>query len=482
MLDDKLWSRRAFLATLAKTTGGAAVLGLAGCGGAPQPQASPTPLSKVPASIIEEAKRFKGRSLTAIAQQLYFTAANDAYAQGLSDFAQQTGTTVTNTNINADTGNFVAKQDAAVKAGNVQDMATAAASRFVAQLHQLDDIVPVTDTVNQLEKIYGPTADANRINLLLGGQWWGIPFYSSGSGWFIRKDWLQEKGIKESGLKSFKDARDIALEVSDPSQNRFGWGSTVNRSGDANGFILSVMNAYGSSITADNGRKVIFNSPETIEAITFLADIYTNSKYKKMLPPGILSWTDSSNNEAWLAGIIGFTNNAYSLYAQSKVQKNPVYDRTLTWPGFTGPGTDTVINTGDCLAFVVFKGAREPDFAKLLAQYLVDGDVMLNMVKASHGLILPAYDRIWHSDPYYLNGDPIFSTLYKILTQKLPIATKTGLHFPQSPSPGIQAVNQSYVLTDMMGDIIQKGVKVKDAVTTANQRMLDIFDQLGIKQ
>lgn len=482
MLENDLWSRRAFLSTLARTTGGMAVLGLAGCGGSPQPQHAATPLSQVPASIVDQAKRFKGHTLTAISQRLYFAGANDAYSQGLNDFAQQTGTTINNTAINVDTGNLVAKQDAAVKAANVQDMAVLAGSRFVAQLHQLDDLVPVTDTVTEMEKIYGPTPDINRNNLFLDGQWWGIPFYSYGGGWFIRKDWLQEKGIKESDLKSFKDIRDICLQLSDPAQNRYGWGCTVNRSGDGNALIGSVMNAYGASVVADDGRKVIFNSPETIEAITFLSDIYTNSKYKKMLPPGVMSWTDPSNNEAWLAGIILMTQNAYSLYAQSKVEKNPVYDKTLTWPGFTGPGTDRVINVGDGLAFVVFKNAKEPDFAKLVTEYLVDGDVMLNMVKASAGLVLPAYDKIWKSDPYYFNGDPIFKTLYGILTQKLPIPTKTGLHFPQHPSPGNQAVSQSYVLSDMMGDIIQKGVKVRDAVNTANQRILDIFSQLGIKQ
>jgi multiple sugar transport system substrate-binding protein len=44
-----------------------------------------------------------------------------------------------------------------------------------------------------------------------------------------------------------------------------------------------VINACGGA--SDDGKKVILNSPETVAAVTFLADIYTNAKCKNMLPP-----------------------------------------------------------------------------------------------------------------------------------------------------------------------------------------------------
>jgi multiple sugar transport system substrate-binding protein len=474
-------TRRTFLGGLATMTGGTALVGLAGCGGSSQAP-SPSPSKPAPSSVVAEARRFQGHSLSVLAQKEYFPDANAVFDRAMADLAQQSGTRIDVAHLSADAGNLVAKQDAAVKAGNVQDLAYVTASRFVSQLHQLDDIVDVSDMVAELEAQYGPTADVNRINLKLGGKWWGIPFYTAASGWFARKDWLDEKGIKQSQFTTFAQARDVALEISDPSQNRFGWGCTVNRSGDGNGLIQSVINSYGGAVASDDGTKVIFNSDQTVEAVTFLADIYANSKYSKMLPPGVNSWTDPSNNEAWLAGIIGFTANAYSLYAQSKSQGNPVYHSTLTFPGFTGPGTDRVLNFGDAQAFVVFKGAKEQGLAKVVTRYMVDGDPLLNMVKSSAGLVLPAYRDIWTSNPYYQNGDPVFKTLKNVINQPLPIATKTGLHFPQTPSPGTQSVLQAYILTDMMGDVIQKKIKPRQAVQTANQRILQIFEQLGLKQ
>jgi multiple sugar transport system substrate-binding protein len=94
----------------------------------------------------------------------------------------------------------------------------------------------------------------------------------------------------------------------------------------------------------------------------------------------------------------------------------------------------------------------------------------------------PAYEKVWKSDPFFLEGDPIFKPTYELATKPLPIETTTGYHYPQAASPGRNAVLQAYILTDMMGEIIQKGRGVEDAVDTANRRIIQTFEQLGIDQ
>jgi multiple sugar transport system substrate-binding protein len=334
-----------------------------------------------------------------------------------------------------------------------------------------------------MQQKYGaPTGIAEEV-LKLDGKWWGIPFYTIGAGIFLRKDWLSAKGIKSADLTTWENARDAALEISDPSKNQYGWGVTVNRGGDANGFIEGVINTYGGAINADDGRKVIFNSPETIDAVSWIADIFTKKKYKNMLPPGILSWTDTGNNEAWLAGTVGITLNQASLYAQSKDTKNPIYGKTAVVPGFAGPATKTNLTTADLSAFVIFKNGKNPELGKLVAQYMATGDTFLSLVKrAGAGLVLPAWDKVWTSNPYYLNGDPIYKATHETVTKKLPLPTSTGLHFPQTASAGRNAVLQAYILTDMLGQMVQKGESAKNAVQTANKRIIQTFEQLGIKQ
>jgi multiple sugar transport system substrate-binding protein len=477
--------RRRFLARAGLVGAALAVPSLAACRTeASKTRSAPPQASNatVPKKLLDEAKEFEGQTTRTLSTRQYFDKANTAVDNILQTFAKDTKTTVKNATFNADEGNFVAKQQAAVRAGNVADMASVDAGRFVSQMHELDLIEDVTDVVDELVAALGPAGGTAEYSLVIDGKWWGIPFYTMGSGWFARKDWLEEKGIAYDDLKTYEDARDAALEISDPDNQRYGWGLTVNRGGDANSLVEGMINAWGGGVSDDAGEKVVFNSAETIEAVRFLAEIYTSDKYKPMLPPGVMSWTDTGNNEAYLAGVTGFTLNSYSIYAEAMTTGNAVHPVTWTFPGFAGPATDISLTTAGAMAFVIFKGAKNPDLAKVVAKYLASGDGLLPLAKDAGALVYPAYEKVWNSDPFYLEGDPIFKPTYELATKELPIEVSTGYHYPQDASPGRGAVGQAYILTDMMGEIIQKDVKVETAVENAHKRMVQAFEQLGFKQ
>jgi len=425
--------------------------------------------------------KFKGQTLNMISRNEYFKSAEQALDASLQDWAKQLGIKVNNDRVNIDTGDFATKVDASVKAGNPPDLVYV--DRFLSQFVQLGDLTEVPDLVTQAQQVFGPIEDGSKINLMIGGKWWCLPYFAGANGWFLRKDWLAEKNIKPTDLKTFEQLRDAALAISDPAKNRFGWGLTTNTGGDGTGTVTSAVYAYGGAVYSNDGKKVVFNSPETVAGVSFLADIYTNPKYKNMLPPGVNGWTDTSNNEAWLAGTLGITQNAYTLYAQSFATKNAVYDQTAIAPGFTGPATEQVIATPGSGYLAIPKGAKNAELAKATALYLIGGPAFLNLAKPSLGLILPTYKNEWSSNPFYTTGDPSFPALRQIIEGKLPITTKTGYAFPQTPSPIYeQGVNVQHILNDMMGSIIQKGVKPADAVKVAHDQLVQVATQLGLPQ
>ncbi len=423
---------------------------------------------------------FKGQTISTLARQEYFKGTEQAYDQLLVAFSQLTGATIDNTHQNVDTGDTVAKQDAAVKSGNAPVLFYGAG--YAPQWNQFGDLLDVTDVVTQLQDAYGPAEDAFKTELFVDNKWVGVPYSTQVTGLFARKDWLAEKGIKPEEIKTFENMRDIALQISDPSKNRYGWGMTTNRSGDGNYQVESILWAYGGAINDNDGLKVTFNSPETVAAISFLADIHTNPKYKNMLPPGVAGWTDPSNNEAWLSGTIGITQNGYTLYAKSKADMNPVYDNTVILPGVIGPGTDQIITVPGYFYFCLFKNGKNPEIAKEMMKYLTAPGAFINIAKPSNGLNMPAFKKVWDADPFYTSGDPSFPALRQLIETKLPIKSKTGFAFPQAITPGYSAVKSQYILSDMMGDIIQKGTKVPEAVKAAHERMVGIFNQIGLKQ
>ena len=102
----------------------------------------------------------------------------------------------------------------------------------------------------------------------------------------------------------------------------YGWGLTPNQSGDGYGYLVLLIQAFGGHFTDETGQIVQFNSPETVAAYEWLAETYDrNGKYAAMLPPGVESWNDTGNNEAWLAGSIGYTHNAFRVYAARQARQ-----------------------------------------------------------------------------------------------------------------------------------------------------------------
>ncbi|GAA4441520.1 extracellular solute-binding protein [Phytohabitans houttuyneae] len=476
MEDSQLWSRRGFLGMGVGVLGAAS---LAACGDSSSPP--PRAQAEVPKELLDAAASLKGTSMGMLSQKLYSEAANKALDSSIAKFAESTGTKIENSLVQADAGDVVAKLDAEVKGGVARDLAFMTDSRFVAQFHALGDLEDVTDVVQALTAIYGePTAESKNF-CVFDGKWFAIPYHFIGIGSFLRKDWMQEKGITPKDIYTWEELRDLCLEISDPSKRRFGWGMTMNRSGDGNGIIEALINAYGGSIASNDGTKVTFNSPETVQAVTFLGDIYTNPKFKPMLPPGVAAWTDSSNNENWLAGILGYTRNQFSVYADSKTKKNPVYDKTHVFSDCIGPATDKPLLLGQSQGFVVFKGAKNAALAKLLAQYLITAPALLGVAKEAPGLALPAWEKVWDADPFFTSGDPAFPIMRKITQQSLPLTTKNGLNFPQKASAGQQAAVGAYVLTDMMQQVIQ-GTAPAKAVQDAHAKMVQTFTQQGLPQ
>ena len=123
------------------------------------------------------------------------------------------------------------------------------------------------------------------------------------------------------------------MKASNPDKEFWGWGMTANRSGDGETTVKN-QSCCGAA-SSPTRRASLSCSTRTpyrqyaIAGLEYLKEIYTDPKYAKILPTGVNSWTDPSNNEAYLAGKIFFTNNAGTMFAKAVFDKNPVADDTL---------------------------------------------------------------------------------------------------------------------------------------------------------
>ena len=76
----------------------------------------------------------------------------------------------------------------------------------------------------------------------------------------------------------------------------------------------------------DKNDKVIINSPETVKALEYAKKLYD------YMIPGMASWNDASNNKAFLAEEIHWTNNGISIYVAAKKNARRTWQRTWITP------------------------------------------------------------------------------------------------------------------------------------------------------
>jgi multiple sugar transport system substrate-binding protein len=416
--------------------------------------------------------------LTVIHRTEYFEAAQTAFRDTVQAFADSKGVQLDISTTNPESfGDFMGKMTAAVKAGNAPDFAYTS-NVSISQLHLLDLVEDVTDVVEEAVAKYGaimPGLNAAK-TAQFDGRWKAIPLIGTTTGYFARGDKLAEKGIDPTSLKTIVDRREAALAISGP--DFYGWGFTPNQSGDGFGFLISVVQAFGGSFTDETGMIVKFDTPETVAAFEFLRETYDrNGKYAAMLPPGVESWNDVGNNEAYLAGQIGFTQNAFSVYAQAKRDNNPVYPNTILLPApiaMNGDSRDGG-NVGGWMT--IFKGSANAAIAKELALNLLD-PVNFGKISALGGVLFtPAYESLWTDE--LIATDPNLAIVKQQVSVTDPFL---GQSWPANPNAGVDAIRAQGVLEQSVGNVISGRMSAADGVKDAHQKIVDLFEEGGIMQ
>jgi multiple sugar transport system substrate-binding protein len=418
-------------------------------------------------------------TLTVIHRTEYFEQVQTLFRDTVQGFADGISMTLDISTANPESfGDFLAKMQAAVAAGNPPDIAYTS-NISIAQMHLLDLLEDVTDVVDEAERLYGPTMPGSspHKNAQFDGVWKAIPYLANSGAWFARRDAIEAAGFDvATDLDTYDQRREVALAISDPEGEFWGWGVTPNQSGDGYGFLTNCINAFGGSYTDETGLVVTFDSPETLAAVEWLTELYTSEMYAPALPPGILSWTDISNNEAYLAGTVGMTLNAFSVYAQAKRDENPVFPNTAVLRPPVGPG-GLRTEAGGNSWLTIFKGSQNIDAAKELALHLLNPENFTPMAELGGGLFLPAYENLWTEE--LLAIDANFAIVRDIVANPDPYI---GHSWPAEPSAAIDALRAASVPEQMIANVTSGRMTPAEAVTEAHNQIVNIFEEGGIMQ
>lgn len=194
------------------------------------------------------------------------------------------------------TGNYddtVTKIQTAIQGGTPPDVfVSLATQRFTmastGMAMPLDELIAADGEEGQA--YIDDFLDGFMLDSYVDGQIYSIPFQRSTMVLFYNKDAFREVGLDpEKPPTTWEEVVEYGQKLT--NENRYGVGLALN-SGSAQwgftGFCLQ-NSKNGENLMTDDGKEVLFDTPENVEALQFWLDL--QNKYK-IMAPGIVQWTD----------------------------------------------------------------------------------------------------------------------------------------------------------------------------------------------
>jgi len=320
-----------------------------------------------------------------------------------------------------------------------------------------DHLTDVSDLAEELIERHGEFFDANREQSSAGGRWTALPLYSSLAVPIVRTDLLDAAGV--SIPATYDELLDAAMAI-DGDEGVDGFGTGLSSSRDGALFVQAVLWAFGSETTAADGETVTLDSPETVAAVEYLADLYDSGA----MPEGVTGWNDSANNQAYLAGQLGMTTNAPSLYYQLNSTDDPLAASTAIVPWPSGPAGNSPMV--DSYGFSITDYSPRIEEAKDLLREIYSDEVLEGFYASGQGFqnaTLQPFTEL----PVF--ADPGLAPVIEALA---------GARWPGWPGHAnlnSAEVENQFVLTDMITDVLVGGLSPEESVRSAAGRVSEIY-------
>ncbi|MGE0751700.1 MAG: ABC transporter substrate-binding protein [Variibacter sp.] len=314
----------------------------------------------------------------------------------------------------------------------------------------------VSDVADYLGKKYGGWVESAVKYGHSGNKWICIPICYSGALMNYRIE-----AMKKAGFSKFPDKLDSFLEYAKAMKknNTPGGFAFGHASGDGNSWAHWCLWSHGGN-SVDKDDKVIINSPETAKALE-----YSKQLYDAMIP-GVASWNDASNNKAFLASEIYWTNNGISIYVAAQNSAKQVaedMDHAYFPVGVSGKPTELHL----MYPVLAMTYTKYPQACKALMAFMLEADNFNPWIQSAKGYLthcLNAYDNnpVWTADPK--------ATPFRDVAKRTLTAGGLG-------SVGEKAATaiSDFVIVDMFANYCTGREDVKGAIANAERQLKRIY-------
>lgn len=341
--------------------------------------------------------------------------------------------------------------------------------QHIAVLSQHEpSVVDMTDLVMEAESRYGTMLDLTRRSSYNPHT---EKYYAYAPAWVpdpgdYRKSLWEAVGLPD-GPSTYDELLEGGSQIFSDQGVQLGIG--MSQEIDSNMALRGLMWSFGASIQDADGQVVI-NSDETIGAIEYMMDLYSNA-----MTDEVFAWNAASNNQGLNAGTLSYILNSISAYRTAQDDGLDVADDIYFTPALAGPETAIV-------ASHVMYNWIIPDFESV-------------NVAAAQEFLLHYTENLapvaWHSKLYdfpafpdrvpelnnWLDNDPFGSnppTKLQVLKNSTDWATNIGHPGPANPAVG-QVFGES-IIPVMFAEAAQGNMTPAEAVADAESKINAIFN------
>lgn len=285
------------------------------------------------------------------------------------------------------------KWTAAIESKNVPDVSFFGYQE-VGQFSRQDVLADVTDLLKQLQSENGTMFPASVDAVTFGGKTYAIPFWGEGTALYYRQDLFDKAGIA-GPPKTWAEFREDAIKLTDASNGIYGAGLGYgDGNSDCEWLSRSMIWSYGGSIFGTAGDSIVFDSPQTRQAIDFITGMFLKDK---VTPSGALGWNDGGNNTAYISGQAAMVVNTGSVIAALRKNDPELLSKTGVALLPAGPAGQYTAGISNNLG--IFKDAKNQKEAREFLKFVLNPEWYQKWIDVSAPLALPVYQKLAQTDP-----------------------------------------------------------------------------------
>lgn len=447
---------------------------LAACAPAPQPSTEPaapqpSPTAEVIIQTVEvpiEVEPFPDGTELKILQWSHFVPQYDVW---FDPFAKDWGN-ANNLDVTVDhiaLGELPASLTAAIDAGAGPSLVEMvfAPPQFIEGLHDL------TDVNLQAQELFGEQAETSKNSSYLPATG---TYYGFSPGWVpdpANYDTAMWTSVGyPNGPTTYAELLDGGKKIKDQLGVPLGLGMSPEL--DSRLAMRNVMWSFGASVQDEN-ECVVVNSPETLEAIQYVSELYGSAMTEE-----VFAWTPASNNQGLIAGELSYILNSISAYRSLQDIDPEAADNIGLGPALSGPRGDQYASAHVWSVYVIPSYVEGPELEAAKA-FLLHLTANYNQAVFNSKLYnFPAFKSTVPELDGWLALDPFGSRpVNKLQVLSTAWDTVTWLGFPGPANPAIGEVFGTNIIVTMMAEAARGEKTPEQALADAETQINAIFDK-----